>query len=187
MARKSWWRDVKEIFEDPSRRLITHDLKILLKFFAEQGIELKCSTFDTLLAAYRLKQISRPTTFLSCWKNYLGKTISWPEKKAEGKEKEEQEVRSLSQSIKEIPLLAEILQHNLELRRLKDLFFNLELPLVPVLAKMELKGIKVDESIFRELAGEMEASLLQLEKEITLMAGESFNLNSPQQLSYISF
>jgi DNA polymerase-1 len=75
----------------------------------------------------------------------------------------------------------------LEARRLKDLFFNLELPLVGVLAKMELRGIRVREDIWDKLAAEMDESMALLEKEIMELAGEEFNLNSPRQLSYILF
>ena len=75
----------------------------------------------------------------------------------------------------------------LEARRLKALFFNLELPLVGVLAKMELRGIRVREDIWDKLAAEMDESMALLEKEIMELAGEEFNLNSPRQLSYILF
>lgn len=178
---------LKIIFEDQSLQLITHDLKVLLKFLLNSGITLKCSAFDTLLAAYLL-ETDKPAYHLSLLlEEYLGSKIRWPEKKAAGKEKEEQQLSFLAQSVGELFLLEKVLLDNLELRKLKDLLFHLELPLVPVLAKMELKGIKVDKKILQELAGEMEASLFQLEKEITAMAGQSFNLNSPQQLSYILF
>lgn len=178
---------LKIIFEDQSLRLITHDLKVLLKFLLNSGITLKCSAFDALLAAYLL-ETDKPAYHLSLLlEEYLGSTIRWPEKKAAGQEKEEQQLSFLAQSVGELFLLEKVLLDNLELRKLKDLLFRLELPLVPVLAKMELKGIKVDKKILQELAGEMEASLFQLENEITTMAGQSFNLNSPQQLSYILF
>ncbi len=177
----------RDVFADPSRYLITHDWKILLKLFIKKGITVKCSVFDTLLAAYLL-EADKPAYHLPVLlEEYLGKTIRLPEKKAAGKEREKQEIRSLMGCIRELPLLEEVLRHNLELRKLDNLFFHLELPLVPVLAKMELRGIKVEEKIFQELAAEMEASLRLLEKEITMMAGQTFNLNSPQQLSYILF
>lgn len=176
-----------DFFADPSRHVITHDLKVLYKFLLSKGIALKCSAFDSLLAAYLL-EADKPAYHLPILlEEYLGKSINWPDKKAVGKEKEEQELRFLTRSIGELHPLAEVLRHNLEHRKLKKLFLDLELPLVPVLAKMELRGIKVDEKVFQELAEEMEKSLLQLEKEITAMAGQTFNLNSPQQLSYILF
>lgn len=177
----------RSIFEDPSRRLITHDLKFLLKVLLNNGISLKCSAFDTLLAAYLL-EADRPSYHLPLLlEECLGKAISRPEKEASGEEKEKQKLSFLARCVRELFNLQEILRANLEFRKLEDLFFHLELPLITVLAKMELKGIKVDEKIFMELSAEMEADLLLLEKGITAMAGQTFNLNSPQQLSHILF
>jgi DNA polymerase-1 len=201
-----------DIFADPGRRLITHDLKIIYKLLFSFGLGLECSVFDTLLAAYLL-DADKPAYHLQLLlEEFLGITVRFPEKKSaenntsdkkeaavavndkdkendknKVKDKEEEELGFLLESAAALSPLAETLGRNLEERRLVPLYFQLELPLVPVLAKMELQGIKVEEAVFHELTEEMEADLLELEKEITQLAGQTFNLNSPQQLGYILF
>ncbi len=178
---------LSKIFEDPSGSLITHDLKVLLKYLLNNGISLKRSAFDTLLAAYLLEADKPGYQLPLLLEEYLGREVGRLGKKLSGEEKEKQKLRLLAQCAGGLFPLQGTLKTNLQLRRLGDLFVNLELPLAPVLAKMELRGIEVDGKVLRELAAEMEAEILLLEKEITAMAGQTFNLNSPQQLSHILF
>lgn len=70
---------------------------------------------------------------------------------------------------------------------LRDLYMELELPLIPVLASMEARGIRVDTEQLGQLSKEMEESLSRLEREIYELAGGPFNINSPQQLSEVLF
>ncbi len=64
---------------------------------------------------------------------------------------------------------------------------EMEMPLVPVLAEMEMHGVRVDGQALAQFSKEVEVKLFQLEERIYQMAGERFNLNSPQQLGYILF
>ena len=68
-----------------------------------------------------------------------------------------------------------------------ELFNNIEMPLVRVLADMELTGIKVDRDYLEEVKTELENSMITIEKEIYDLAGEEFNIMSPQQLADILF
>jgi len=72
-------------------------------------------------------------------------------------------------------------------RALESLFHDVELPLIPVLARMEMAGIAIDPKVFQKLAGSLTARLSALEKEIFEEAGESFQINSPKQLQVILF
>jgi DNA polymerase-1 len=77
-----------------------------------------------------------------------------------------------------------------ELRRdpaLVDIYDRIELPLIPVLARMEERGIRIDVPLLRAMSETMGAQLAQLEKEIYAEAGAEFNINSPQQLAHILF
>jgi DNA polymerase I len=77
-----------------------------------------------------------------------------------------------------------------ELRRdpaLVDIYDRIELPLIPVLARMEERGIRIDVPLLRAMSETMGAQLAQLEKEIYAEAGSEFNINSPQQLAHILF
>lgn len=67
------------------------------------------------------------------------------------------------------------------------LYYDVELPLISVLAEMEIEGVNINPVILQEMAKETEGQILNLEKEIYDLAGESFNINSPKQLGYILF
>ncbi|MCE9643833.1 hypothetical protein K8Q93_01100 [Candidatus Parcubacteria bacterium] len=100
------------------------------------------------------------------------------------------------------PTLQEILQHtrtnffekakevllaDLKKKDLLKVFEDIEKPLLPVIIKMEERGIAVDTDYLKDLSLEYHTELSKLEKEVTALAGESFNLNSPAQLSTILF
>lgn len=70
---------------------------------------------------------------------------------------------------------------------LKEIFTNLEVPLVPILGQMELNGILVDVDLLKELSVKTQREITALEKQITKEAGEEFNISSPQQVSKILF
>ena len=70
---------------------------------------------------------------------------------------------------------------------LVDIYDRIELPLIPVLERMEARGIRVDVGLLKEMSAKMALQLAQLEKEIYAEAGTEFNINSPQQLGHILF
>jgi len=70
---------------------------------------------------------------------------------------------------------------------LKKLFYEIEMPLMPVLARMESKGVNIDKRALEEISGELEKEAENLEKKIYEYAGESFNISSPKQLGVILF
>ncbi len=77
-----------------------------------------------------------------------------------------------------------------ELRRdpaLVNIYETIELPLIPVLARMEERGIGIDIALLRQMSSTMGAQLQELEKRIYAEAGTEFNINSPQQLAHILF
>lgn len=83
--------------------------------------------------------------------------------------------------------LEERLNRRLENEGLKDVFENLESQLVPVLANMELNGIKINQDYFSEYKVELKKDIAKLEEEIYGLSGEEFNIASPKQLSEILF
>jgi len=77
-----------------------------------------------------------------------------------------------------------------ELKRdpaLVDIYDRIELPLIPVLERMEARGIRIDVALLRQMSSKMALQLAELEKEIFAEAGTEFNINSPQQLGHILF
>src|SRR5699024_2159917 len=68
-----------------------------------------------------------------------------------------------------------------------DLFTELELPLASILAEIEHRGVKVDVDRLKDMGEELTERLQRIEQEIHELAGESFNINSPKQLSVVLF
>ncbi len=81
----------------------------------------------------------------------------------------------------------ENIKGELESNGLLELYKKIEAPLIPVLASMEKRGIKIDVNILKRLSQEISDRLSEIEKEIFYLAGEEFNINSPQQLGRILF
>jgi DNA polymerase-1 len=79
------------------------------------------------------------------------------------------------------------LQRELEQRKVDALFTELEMPLVPILADMEMAGIQLDTAFLQHMSTELDEQLRKIESVVFEMAGEPFNLNSPQQLSNVLF
>jgi DNA polymerase-1 len=178
---------LKPVFENPEQLLLVHDLKPLMKYLMENGIDLKCAFFDTLLAAYLLEP-ERPAYPLSLlYEEYEGLSLPEPEKGVGEEQARKERLYFLTLCTLKLNGLKETLLAGLEARKLKNLYFELELPLVRVLAKMELRGIDVRKDVLEELAAGNEKSMAELEKEIMELAGMEFNLNSPRQLSNVLF
>ncbi len=83
--------------------------------------------------------------------------------------------------------LSKIFQATLRERELESLFNDVELPLIGVLARMEMAGIAIDVEVFEDLKTEIAGKLATLEREITEMAGGAFQINSPKQLQKVLF
>ena len=83
--------------------------------------------------------------------------------------------------------LYEIFEQKLKEENLENLFYRIEMPLMKVLAKMELAGISLDKECLKKESLELENDLKNLEKKIFEFSGEEFNLNSPKQLGEILF
>ncbi len=83
--------------------------------------------------------------------------------------------------------LSHILLPKLEVEGLKDLYDQVEMPLLTVLAKMEMNGVKIDVDLLKEYSKELEIQLQQKMERIYSLAGEVFNINSSQQLGKILF
>jgi DNA polymerase-1 len=83
--------------------------------------------------------------------------------------------------------LSKIFQASLRERELESLFNEVELPLIGVLARMEMAGIAIDAEVFADLKKEIAGRLATLESEITELAGGPFQINSPKQLQKVLF
>ena len=83
--------------------------------------------------------------------------------------------------------LKKIIEPQIQKDHLKELFYQLEMPLVPVLQKMEREGIAIDVLALQEYSKKLEIESKELEIEIKAIAGVDFNLDSPKQLGEVLF
>jgi len=83
--------------------------------------------------------------------------------------------------------LKELFEPKLKEEGLEKVFYDIEMPLIPVLAAMETTGIKVDAKFLNKLSGEAEIDLKELESNIYKLTGQEFNIDSPKQLKEVLF
>ena len=81
----------------------------------------------------------------------------------------------------------EVIENKIKTEEMSDLFNNIEMPLISVLADMEYTGVKVNENVLKEIGEDISLKLELITKDIYNYAGEEFNISSPKQLSYILF
>lgn len=182
-----FWDVLEPLLRNPAKTLITHDYKKLYKHLAPLGIEAVCTVFDTMLAAYLLEPDRPAYDLITLCNEVCKRTLALPGRGMAEAEAEKMELHVLSSCCSELPALREKFQLLLQERGLERLYYELELPLVSVLARMEMRGITVREEVLSRLAREMQQQLISLEGEIMELAGETFNLNSPRQLSAVLF
>ncbi len=174
---------------------IAHDAKKDIHILTRHNIQLKNLIFDTMLAGYILDSTRETYNYDDIAKNFLNETYI-SEEELLGKGKSRIKISSLSPNefIKfvcqssDISFRAkEIMEKELKENGQENLYFNIEFPLIFVLADMELTGIKTDGDKLSEYSAELSEKIDFLVKEIYSLAGEEFNINSPKQLGIILF
>ncbi len=162
------------VLEDKSIKKTGHDLKKIKLKLAKDGFEFEGLYFDTMIAAYLLNP-SKSSYMLSdlAW-DYLGHASG-----------------DLSgNNLKCTDLILNLkpkLESALQDKSLKSLFSEVEMPLVEVLSRMEITGIKIDASFLKKLSGELDKRLDKLISGIYEQSNCEFNINSPKQLREILF
>ncbi|ABW18752.1 DNA polymerase I [Alkaliphilus oremlandii] len=186
---------LKDILEDEHIRIIGHDLKKEIIHFYPYEIHIANLYFDTMVGEYLLNPAKSSYLLKDLALEYLGEEII-DEEKIVGKGKNqlslwaapENEVKALlCNHVKVIAELAKYIQEKIEDQGIHKLYYEVELPLVEVLASMEFLGIKVDRNMLLALEVEFKEIIDKLTSEIYSLAGISFNINSPKQLGEVLF
>jgi DNA polymerase I len=176
---------------DPAVAVIGHDIKEAVRVLIGEGLDVARVAMDTALAAYVLNPSSRNYDLADVAGRYLGLELESPdaEPEAEGTLPFDAgpDLEAAGRRVAAIDRLADRMWSELEARDERDLFERFELPLIPVLARMELVGIGVDRDYLEGLGEELRTELAQLETRTCDIAGEEFNVNSTDQLRYILF
>jgi DNA polymerase-1 len=171
---ESFGEQAKSILSDTGVLKTGYDLKKIRVGLARHEIDLGGLDFDVLVAAYLLNPAKPQYDLLSIAWDYLPQVSSTDKLRA-------------SKAIGLIAELKPLLEAQLKEKSLFNLFKDLEMPLVGVLAEIELNGIKLDVEALHGLSREIEKRLAKLMDEIYAFSGQEFNINSPKQLRDVLF
>lgn len=161
--------DAAKIFSNYKGKIFVHNLKKILR---EMQIENISNFFDVEIAAYLLYPERENYT--------CAELLTLEFDLALKKDSPAAEVTALEK-------LGKLYAEKLDAAELSKLYFEIELPLAEVLAKMEMRGVYVDTARLDKKSAEIEERIAAVEKNIYALAGENFNINSPKQLAEILF
>ena len=193
--KKEILRLFKPLLENPDIKKIGQNIKYDYIVLARFGIKMQGIVFDTMIASYLLNPSVRGHSLDQIAMNLFGyKTISYEEVAGKGRSQinfNQVPVLKAAEYACEDADLTFMAYHyfknEIQSQKLSDLMENIELPLITLLANMEMRGIKVDKNALNNLSTVFAHELKNLEKEIYLLAGEQFNIKSSQQLGAILF
>ncbi len=188
---------LKPVLEDPEVKKIGQNIKYDWTVLLRHGVNLSGVMFDTMLASYLINPEKRAHNLDQIALDFLDhKMISYKEVTSSEDDQKINNFRDvdLEKAVPyacedaDITLLAyEKFKPMLESDGLTRLFETVEMPLIPVLMKMEMAGIRVDKDRLLELSKDLSFQLEQTKQQIYSVAGEEFNINSSQQLGKILF
>ena len=161
----------KPYLEDAARPKRVHDLKSTIHQLESRGITPAGVTDDTMLAAFLLDASRNDYSLEKAIGRYLGVAVD----------------SDLCRTADLVRRLGETFDREIDALNLRDLYQDVELPLAPILARMESAGVLLDSAILSKLSQDMERKVIALREEIHTLAGTAFNINSPKQLSKVLF
>mgnify|MGYP000634559197 FL=1 len=187
---------LKPILEDKTILKIGQNLKFDRGIMENEGIELNGIYFDTMLESYVLNSVSSRHDMDTLAEKHLNhKTTTFEEIAGKGKGQltfnqieVEQATLYAAEDADITLLLHQALYPQIEaIAPLKHVYHDIEMPLVPVLSRMERKGVLIDAQVLAMQSQEITQRLAEIEKETFALAGQEFNLSSPKQLQEILF
>jgi DNA polymerase-1 len=186
---------LRPLLEDERMKVYGQNIKYDYIVLQRYGITIKGIAGDTMIASYLLNPTKHNHNLEEIALEYLDhQMITYKDLTGIGKKAlsfdrvgiEEAKVYSCEDADVTF-LLAKLLLPKLGEEGLSDLFHQVEMPLLEVLAKMEMNGVKIDVNLLQEMSSEFESFLNSSMEKIYALAGEEFNINSPQQLGNILF
>ena len=196
LDRNSVLAQLKPLLESKTHKKVGQHIKFDMNVLARYGIELQGVAFDTMLESYVLNSVATRHDMDSLAQKYLGvKTVTFEDIAGKGKKQLTFNQVDLEQAG---PYAAEDADITLRLHQalsarlsteisLTRVLEQIEIPLIPVLSKIERHGAMVDANLLGKQSIEIEQRLGELEHEVHELAGEVFNLASPKQLQVILF
>jgi len=160
-------KDLKELFEDLEIKKISHNIKEHIVYLHSQNIKFENVYFDTMIAYYIIDPSNNDYSLDNISLKILGQTHN----------NKLLDIISIYNNLKE-----QIIRNNQQ-----DLCYKIEMPLVEVLASMQICGIKVDKAKLVEFQKLLADKINDITSKIYTICGEEFNINSPKQLGIILF
>jgi DNA polymerase I len=196
LARARALEKLKPLLEDRKRPKVCHNLKYDMQVLARYGIALAGVEYDTMLESYVLDSTASRHDMDSLALKYLGyKTVKYEDVTGKGKAQIDFSEVAVDQATTYAAEDADVtlrLHEHLwprlqEQPSLAALLREIELPLAPVLARMETVGVRIDVDMLRAQSVELGRRLLEIEREAHSAAGQPFNLDSPKQIQEVLF
>lgn len=196
LSREYLLAQLKPLLEDPDIKIIGQNIKYDLSVLANYNIKLQGLAYDTMLESYVLNSAASRHDMDSLALKYLGRqTIQFSDVAGKGAKQVTFNQVKLAQAA---PYAAEDADICLQLHQalspqveaipgLKRVFTELEMPLIPVLSRVERRGVLVDDKLLAKQSKTFAVRIAELEQEAYELAGETFNLNSPKQLQEVLF
>ncbi len=193
------------ILEDPEVRLTGHNLKADVVTLANHGVKVRGVEFDTMIASFltgeaggsgRAEDASLSLKWLVSRRfnremQEPADLLSKSGKKSDRPAMADLEIDVLApvacNSVDMTLRLRQALEPEIESKGLRKLFDEMEMPLVPVLAHIELNGVAIDTGALREMSESLTMEIRRIEEDIYGSVGHEFNIGSPVQLSQILF
>lgn len=186
--------ELKKILSNPHIKKIGHNIKYDLQILTTHNLKLT-TDFDTMIASYLLNAGTRQHGLDALAFNELGYQMQ-PIEELIGKGKNQITMDRVEpakvswyccEDVDMTLRLKELFEPQLKKEGLEKVFYDIEMPLVEVLAQMELAGIKLDSKFLNKLSAEAEIDIKELESKIYKLSGNKFNINSPKQMKEVLF
>jgi DNA polymerase-1 len=192
---KSIVEEFLPFFNSTSIEKIAHNIKYDLKVLNRYGVVVAAPTFDTMVAHYLINPESKQgmdflAEFYLKYQPISIETLIGKKGKGQGnmRDLKPEEVSDYACEDADITFqLKQLFEPEIQKDHLKELFYEMEMPLVEVLKDMEQEGIAIDVAGLQEYSKQMEITLAELEKSIKAEAGMDFNVDSPKQLGDVLF
>ena len=183
---------IRGVFNDKNILKAGQNLKYDLGVLANYSIKVEGLHFDTMVAAYLLNPDRRSYNLSALAADILGRRlIEFEELLGENSSYAEVQIDEASlyacQDAHVAWLVMKELRQRIEREELQKLFYDIEMPLVAVLQKMERAGVKIEVDMLAKLSAEFKQELSELQEQLYSLAGCEFNLNSPKQLADVLF
>lgn len=185
---------LRPVFENAAIRKVGQNIKYDVLVLSRRGIEVRGIGFDTMVAAYLIRQDGQHNMD-SLAREYLGyRTLTYDELTGTGKDRKDIRAVPLERlseySCEDADItfrLATVLRKRIGEEGMMALAHDVEFPLIAVLARMEKTGVAVDVEFLRSMSEELDGVLNRLTTEIHALAGQPFNINSTKQLQEVLF